>query len=53
MKIDFNDLAAIVEHVVEEAHGFENPIHSIDDLYEYLEENADDFIRMKRIGDSE
>jgi len=46
MKLDYQDIAGIVENILEGA--YENGLEpqSIQDLYDYLEEHSDQYIKI-------
>jgi hypothetical protein len=47
MKIDYLDIAAMVEYIVENAEKQDVLILTISELYDYLEDNHDKHIRVE------
>jgi hypothetical protein len=46
MKIDYQDIASLIENIVEQAENEGGSILSILDLYEYLEDNYSNTIEI-------
>lgn len=50
MKIEYGDFSTIIELIVKEATKFNNPIASIYDLYDYLEDNSNELLVINKGG---
>lgn len=49
MKLDYQDIAGIIESILVGAYEDGLELHSIQDLYDYLEEYSDEHIIIERI----